>query len=473
MVFRHFRKLLLATTLSSIFVIILSYFIFIDKTPLIVPRVATITGHFNIFTARHNHNASTSLTDDNKVIDTVNVPLITPGQNGREISPSDVNIVKEEVHEPIAVPGNTQISLNQSQHVVIPTVKQSFAPKTVLQVKQDVPHQILPTERRDNAVPKTMLQAKPTERRDNPALKTTLQAEPPSACTPHLAVNMMKRMTSKFDETIPVFLSTGFENWNQKLMQYAPPFGLRNQVPLVTRMLSLLTDSRTPREMLNNNNGCVRCVIVGSGGIMKGTGLGSVIDGYDLVFRLNAAPIAGYESDVGSKTSMRVAYPEGTPSSYGDPGSLYALVSFKDKDFLWLEKVVQGQKPSTSGFWKSVPTAMSKKPSEARLVNPLVVREASFDLIGFPVNNGIMSRNTPTTGTMLISMAIRMCDEVHVAGFGYDFSKPELPIHYYENTKMKVIASHHTHNVPLEKQFLKKLVDNGVIKDLTGGIHWG
>ncbi|XP_070562343.1 CMP-N-acetylneuraminate-beta-1,4-galactoside alpha-2,3-sialyltransferase-like [Ptychodera flava] len=233
---------------------------------------------------------------------------------------------------------------------------------------------------------------------------------------------------------------------------------------LSNRMLSLLTDSRTPREMLNNNNGCVRCVIVGSGGIMKGTGLGSVIDGYDLVFRLNAAPIAGYESDVGSKTSMRVAYPEGTPSSYGDPGSLYALVSFKDKDFYGWRKSSRGRNrftrvKSTSGFWKSVPTAMSKKPSEARLVNPLVVREASFDLIGFPVNNGIMSRNTPTTGTMLISMAIRMCDEVHVAGFGYDFSKPELPIHYYENTKMKVIASHHTHNVPLEKQFLKKLVD--------------
>uniref|UniRef100_A0AAV2JRL2 Uncharacterized protein n=1 Tax=Knipowitschia caucasica TaxID=637954 RepID=A0AAV2JRL2_KNICA len=49
------------------------------------------------------------------------------------------------------------------------------------------------------------------------------------------------------------------------------------------------------------------------------------------------------------------------------------------------------------------------------------------------------SENIPTLGTVAITMALHNCDEVAVAGFGYDMSMPHAPLHYYETVKMSAI----------------------------------
>lgn len=67
-------------------------------------------------------------------------------------------------------------------------------------------------------------------------------------------------------------------------------------------------------------------------------------------------------------------------------------------------------------------------------------------------------------------MALHNCDEVAVAGFGYDMSTPRAPLHYYEKLMMSAIKESWTHNISKEKEFLQKLVKGGVIQDLTGGI---
>ncbi len=36
-------------------------------------------------------------------------------------------------------------------------------------------------------------------------------------------------------------------------------------------------------------------------------------------------------------------------------------------------------------------------------------------------------------------MALHNCDEVAVAGFGYDMNTPHAPLHYYETVKMSAI----------------------------------
>lgn len=50
-----------------------------------------------------------------------------------------------------------------------------------------------------------------------------------------------------------------------------------------------------------------------------------------------------------------------------------------------------------------------------------------------------LSQNIPTLGTVAITMALHNCDEVAVAGFGYDMNKPHAPLHYYESVKMSAI----------------------------------
>lgn len=48
-------------------------------------------------------------------------------------------------------------------------------------------------------------------------------------------------------------------------------------------------------------------------------------------------------------------------------------------------------------------------------------------------------QNIPTLGSVAITMVLHNCDEVAVAGFGYDMNSPNAPLHYYENIKMSAI----------------------------------
>jgi hypothetical protein len=50
-----------------------------------------------------------------------------------------------------------------------------------------------------------------------------------------------------------------------------------------------------------------KTIIVGSSPNLVGSGLGSTIDSFDDVVRFNRAPTDGYQIDIGSKTTLRVA----------------------------------------------------------------------------------------------------------------------------------------------------------------------
>ncbi|CAL8367239.1 unnamed protein product [Boreogadus saida] len=92
---------------------------------------------------------------------------------------------------------------------------------------------------------------------------------------------------------------------------------------------------------------CKRCIIVGNGGILANKSLGSRIDEYDVVVRLNEAPVHGYVKDVGTKTTMRITYPEGAiqkPDGY-EKDSLFVFSAFKPLDFKWLRQMVFKEMP--------------------------------------------------------------------------------------------------------------------------------
>ncbi|XP_009707973.1 PREDICTED: CMP-N-acetylneuraminate-beta-galactosamide-alpha-2,3-sialyltransferase 4-like [Cariama cristata] len=71
--------------------------------------------------------------------------------------------------------------------------------------------------------------------------------------------------------------------------------------------------------------------------------MGETINTYDVVIRLNNAPVHGYEQDVGSKTTMRLFYPESAhfnPRTENNPDTLLVLVPFKPMDFQWMEAIL-------------------------------------------------------------------------------------------------------------------------------------
>ncbi|XP_068808978.1 CMP-N-acetylneuraminate-beta-1,4-galactoside alpha-2,3-sialyltransferase isoform X8 [Struthio camelus] len=274
-----------------------------------------------------------------------------------------------------------------------------------------------------------------------------------------------------FSKPAPMFLDDSFRKW-ARIRDFVPPFGIKGQDNLIKAILSATKDYRLTPAL--DSLSCRRCIIVGNGGVLANKSLGLKIDDYDVVVRLNSAPVKGFEKDVGGKTTLRITYPEGAIQKMEqyEKDSLFVLAGFKWQDFKWLKYIVYKEKVSASdGFWKSVATRVPREPHEIRILNPYFIQEAAFSFIGLPFNNGLMGRgNIPTLGSVAITMALHNCDEVAVAGFGYDMSSPNAPLHYYENIKMSAIKESWTHNIQREKEFLRKLVKARVITDLTSGI---
>lgn len=70
--------------------------------------------------------------------------------------------------------------------------------------------------------------------------------------------------------------------------------------------------------------------------------------------RLNNAPVAGYEGDVGSKTTIRLFYPESAhfdPKMENNPDTLLVLVAFKAMDFHWIETILSDKKRVNWDRW--------------------------------------------------------------------------------------------------------------------------
>ncbi|XP_077075512.1 ST3 beta-galactoside alpha-2,3-sialyltransferase 3b isoform X1 [Siphateles boraxobius] len=291
------------------------------------------------------------------------------------------------------------------------------------------------------------------------------------SCKPGYAAAKMTAIYPKFSKPASMFLDRNFKRL-AKVTNYLPPFGFKTQERIIDVILSSTKNYGLGPDLDSLN--CKRCVIVGNGGILSNKSLGSRIDEYDVVVRLNEAPVNGYTRDVGTKTTMRITYPEGAiqkPERY-EKDSLFVFSAFKPLDFKWLRQMVNREKPQgTEGFWKSVAHYVPRDPSEIRILNPFFIQEASFQFIGLPQNNGLMGKgNIPTLGTVAITMALHNCDEVAVAGFGYDMNTPHAPLHYYETVKMSAIKESWTHNISKEKEFLRKLVKANIITDLTNGI---
>lgn len=72
--------------------------------------------------------------------------------------------------------------------------------------------------------------------------------------------------------------------------------------------------------------------------------------------------MTGYEGDVGSKTTIRLFYPESAhfdPKIENNPDTLLVLVAFKAMDFHWIETILSDKKRVNRGRWE-----MGRSPSQ-------------------------------------------------------------------------------------------------------------
>lgn len=97
-----------------------------------------------------------------------------------------------------------------------------------------------------------------------------------------------------------------------------------------------------------------------------------------------------------------------------------------------------------------------------------------YVMADFHYNDSVGSlflQNVPTLGVSALNLASLLCDQVSLAGFGYNLSQQGAPLHYYDRLPMSAMLQQNMHNVDRETELLKSLVREGGINDLTGGIH--
>ncbi|XP_062852226.1 ST3 beta-galactoside alpha-2,3-sialyltransferase 7 [Trichomycterus rosablanca] len=262
---------------------------------------------------------------------------------------------------------------------------------------------------------------------------------------------------------IPVFLHNGTGFWDMP-----PPLGLQGTKETLVQTLRILPNYGLP----SGSDKCRRCIVVGSGGILRGKHLGAHIDKYDIIIRLNNAPIFGFEKDAGSRTTIRLIYPEGAPISKQEYQNtdIIALVAFKRLDLEWLSSVVT-RKPlswwSKLWFWRDVINEIPLEPGNFRILNPEILKRIWNVLLTY---TELQRKIVPTLGIGGVVLALQLCDEVSLAGFGYDLKHPGAWLHYYETLRMDHMMVQVVHDVSAEGSFLRDLIKAGVVHDLTGAL---
>ncbi|XP_062995375.1 CMP-N-acetylneuraminate-beta-galactosamide-alpha-2,3-sialyltransferase 4 isoform X3 [Elgaria multicarinata webbii] len=278
------------------------------------------------------------------------------------------------------------------------------------------------------------------------------------------------QLIANYTRDHPLFLQLKDYFWVKTPSVYELPYGTKGTEEILLRVLAI-TSYSLPESLQRLK--CRRCAVVGNGYRLRNSSMGNAINKYDVVIRLNNAPVHGYENDVGSKTTMRLFYPESAhfnPKTENDPNTLLVLVAFKPMDFQWVETILHDKKRIRKGFWKQPPLIWDAKPEQVRILNPYFMEITAAKLLHLPVKQlGRLKqvREKPTTGLVAITLALHFCDVVHIAGFGYpDSANKKQTIHYYEQITVKSMATS-GHNVSQEALAIKKMLELGLIKNLT------
>lgn len=287
-------------------------------------------------------------------------------------------------------------------------------------------------------------------------------------CQPHWCLNHLKPLSCSAGLLdIPVFVQQDRPvPWD-----LSPPLGLQGSEEHLALALASLPQPGLPPS-LRSEGSCRRCVVVGNGGVLHGSHLGFHIDQYDIIIRLNNAPVPGFEKDAGSRTTIRLIYPEGAPHSANEyqKTTMVALVVFKSLDLDWLTSVITKQPLSFWSkiwFWREVVDDIPLRPENFRILHPEIIHKTGQVLQKYAQKQGNM---VPTLGASAVVMALQLCDQVSLAGFGYNMQHPEARLHYYETIHMDAMKAQVVHDVSAEKLFLRDLVAAGAVTDLTGAL---
>ncbi|XP_039976891.1 CMP-N-acetylneuraminate-beta-galactosamide-alpha-2,3-sialyltransferase 1-like [Xiphias gladius] len=192
---------------------------------------------------------------------------------------------------------------------------------------------------------------------------------------------------------------------------------------------------------------CRTCAVVGNSVNLKRSHYGPLIDSHDVILRMNHGRTEGYEADVGKRTTHRIFYPESSMDL--DNTTHLVLVPFKILDLEWLIGAF------TTGFsgksYMPVNSKIKAKKDLVMVINPAFMR---YVHVKWLEEKG----RYPSTGFMALVLALHICDEVNVFGYGAD--KDGNWSHYWEklrDKKFKTGIHPGNHEYEMIQQLAKQL----------------
>uniref|UniRef100_G3NFF4 alpha-N-acetylgalactosaminide alpha-2,6-sialyltransferase n=1 Tax=Gasterosteus aculeatus aculeatus TaxID=481459 RepID=G3NFF4_GASAC len=302
-----------------------------------------------------------------------------------------------------------------------------------------------------------------------------------STCAQSLQNSEDKDFKKNFLPNIRLFMDKmNMSEWN-RLSHFNNPFGfMQVKYDEVMPTVKLIPKPKEPLLLpRTGSDGCLRCAVVGTSGILYGSKLGKEIDAHDYVFRMNGAVIKGFEEDVGNKTSVYVHTAHSITTSphlfrkYGyttapkDEGIKYVMIPEGMRDFYWMEGLFKHERIKARTYNNMRPwTYYGGQYNESRFY---VLHQ---DFLRYVRNRFLMSPHLnsshwaivrPTNGAFTLFLALHTCDTVSAYGFmTEDYAKYS---NYYceRDIKTKVIF-YANHDYHMEKRLWKKLHDSKILK---------
>ncbi|MEQ2221434.1 hypothetical protein ILYODFUR_015895 [Ilyodon furcidens] len=205
------------------------------------------------------------------------------------------------------------------------------------------------------------------------------------------------------------------------------------------------------------------CAVVGNGGILTNSKCGKMIDSAEFVIRCNLPPVSnGYEKHVGSKTNLVTVNPSIILDKYGSLMErrrplMEKLCSYGDSMLL------------LPAFSYGVNTLVSlrafytvedfQSPIRPVFLNPQYLESLAL----FWDSQGVKAVRL-STGIMMTSLALELCNNVHLYGFWpfnvHPHSFQDLTNHYYDDKP----AKKNVHAMPTEFSLLLQLHTQGVLQ---------
>ncbi|XP_029992995.1 alpha-2,8-sialyltransferase 8E-like isoform X2 [Sphaeramia orbicularis] len=205
------------------------------------------------------------------------------------------------------------------------------------------------------------------------------------------------------------------------------------------------------------------CAVVGSGGILANSSCGKAIDSAQFVIRCNLPPVENeFKAHVGSKTEIVTANPSILIEKYGS-------LSGHRRPFVESLHKYGNSMLLLPAFSYTVNTPVCLRalytiedfeiPIQTVFFNPKYLQS----LDEFWRTQGLKAIR-PSTGLMMVSLALEICSNVHLYGFWPFSNHPHgfqpLNNHYYDN-KPPVKG---VHAMPVEFNLLLQLHSQGVLR---------